>query len=363
MVIRVSKGEGVTGVVVNQHELRVGHVMVRLTPTKRPAWCAGDESSSIAQVSDDGSFSFDGLLPGTYEIVVGENQCWRFPPPQQRHLVKAGDNDLRVCVEEAVAVRLRLIDKATQVLIQSPISWRKYAPSGGIEMSGGSNTGKDGVIVYGKQGSQLAIEVDAEGYRPAGILRILVRPDGLEQDVRVECDHDPEAYAHVELVVSDSSGAAVEMLSIYREAIRDEKRTRNGRYMLRLPPGEHELILETPREDFYNLEPSWLPQSIQVSVGRGQKMVRRVVMRRGGWIRVWTNRLLEESALLVVDGEHQVDTSFHKDRSSAGYACLVPPGSYSVRASLNAGGKKETAQATVTVTAGSVADVELRFGG
>jgi hypothetical protein len=360
LVVRVSRGKSVSGVVVNQQGRRVEHVLVRLVPIEAPAWFTREDDGSIAQASDAGDFTFGGLLPGTYQVVV--DGLWRFPPPQPVHLVEAGETNLRVSVHEAVLVQVELIDKATQAPIESPISWRTYDQSGELEMSGGSSTGKDGITVYGKQGGQLRIEVDAEGYRSAGMVRVLIRPDGLEQDIRVEFDHDPDAYAHVELVVSDPSGAAVETLSVYREAVREDRRTRDGRYILRLPPGEHELILETPRKDFYDLKPSWIPLPIQVSVERGQKMVRRVVMRRGGWIRVRTNRFLSESALLLFNGERQMDASFHRNSISAGYVCLAPPGSYLVRASLNVNGRGKTAEATVSVSAGSIADVELWFG-
>jgi hypothetical protein len=363
MVVRVSRGKSVSGVVVNQQGRHVEHVMVRLVPIEAPAWFTGDreDDGSIAQASDDGNFTFGGLLPGNYRVVVSEDHPRRFPPPQPEHVVEAGQTGLRVSVHEAVLVRLQLIDKATQTPIESPISWRKYDQSGELDLSGGSSTGKYGVTVYAKQGSQLRIEVDAEGYRSAGMVRVPVRPDGLEQDVRVEFDHDPEAYAHVELVVSDPSGAAVETLSVYREAVREDRRSRDGRYILRLPPGEHELILETPRKDFFELKPSWIPLPIQVSVERGQKILRRVVMCRGAWIRVRTNRPLDENGLQLFDGERQVDASFHENLVSGGYVCLAPPGSYLVRASFTAAGKKEAAEATVNATAGSVADVTLWF--
>lgn len=118
--IRLVRGGGVAGQVVDERGQPVARVTVRASGGKRWSWGENDSSQTI----DDGSFAIDGLRPGSYRVTASRERWWggelRAPgkgdDEQQGEvaLVRPGETArVRLVVEsQGGAIRGRVVDGA-----------------------------------------------------------------------------------------------------------------------------------------------------------------------------------------------------------------------------------------------------------
>ncbi len=350
----VHAGAAISGVVVNQFNHALSQVLVRLRPLDQPPLLSEAMADRLQVLTDErGHFSFSGLVHATYEASISTRL--RFPAPQSTRVVEAGNVSIRLIAREAPRLRLHLIDAQSGARIETPVRWTVHRSDGTAVTSEASTL--ETLSEYFEPTHPLTITVMPEGYLPTEQVTFPV-PASLDHTARVALEPDPRARATLQLVLYDRSGTPVQSIAIERGASATNLTNRDGIYMLDLPPGDHRVTIRSPWEDFISRKPSWIPETLRVSLSPGEKTTRRAMLRMGGWLRVRAPRC---DLRLLKDGEDTHADFLPPHRQGSWYVCHAVPGSYVLLGTSESSGGQCRQEKAVHVHEGKVTDVVLSF--
>jgi hypothetical protein len=283
-----------------------------------------------------------------------------------------GSEDARLVCQRAVEIEIRFVDIHTKDPISTVVRW--FAERDGDVLSSGSGIYEigGGAEIRLPPGERFVLRCAAETYVNPEPRLIQVNSDAGSQKITIEFRPEQIAHATLTLVARDDAGRAVFPLMIGRMWSSSRHNSEEGRYVLQLPAGRHEIQLRSPSDQvlLYKREwiPSmhdpedfagarvWLPETVEVDLARGAHVTRHVTMQRGGliWLRQQPKNAFADVRL--VPDEFTPFLRFRHLYEGMGRVALVAPGRYRVEGRS----RDKTVSATVEVTAEEVAEVWLR---
>ena len=387
LVVRAERGLVISGWVVDDAgkpvtRARARDMCLRAEPLDPPSWLRprpndwnGCQCHFESFVCGDGSFRFEGLLAGSYEIHCvqlrrGRGSAETLLDPKSV-LAASGDADVRVVCQRAVEVHVRLLDADTGEVLPSDAaaSW-KASDEHELWQSG---TGFAGAIVLDvPPGASFTLAVEVEGYhRPEPFLVAANREPG-SQDVVVRLGRDPDAFAELELVVRDDIGAPAFPLWVGTARGVKKLSAADGRYVLRLAAGSQRITLSSSHEQTLRFRREWcgdqpeaigpsgayIQQDLAVDLPRGGRITRGVTLQRAAviWVRWDPEDDFSDIRLFQGSAEKRALMGLGE---GMGIVAAVEPGAYTVEGRVG----EKVVTVDVATKAAEVAEVWLRAEG
>ncbi len=294
------KTRSLEGTVLRPDGVTPAFTRVRISGPRRPGQDAALRDDWTVDTSPvDGGFRLDGLPAGTLSVTAQPID----PKLGGQVTVEATEEtaNLRITLRERTFLRFLLLDAATEEWVDTRAELHRIE---GNEESVLSTCrwgfGPEGIEENVTPGVTNRFRAIAEGYLPSEPVEATLRLDQTSAEVCISLGRNPLA-PKLTLEVADETGTPPDSISVWKidRETRNEMgwrlRPEGGRVVLPILEGTC-LIGVGGGELDDSLEEPWLWTEFEVTAVRGQNVVRRVRLVKGGFL-----RLHPSAALLAAD--------------------------------------------------------------